>query len=85
MERAIGNCGRNGSGRFRTYWTIKATFSPLEAAITDYRLVPVKVIEPVRNLYDTLEFNHALIEAAIDAGRIHVNDNWTDLQQFPGV
>ena len=58
---------------------------PLEAAITDYRLVPVKVIEPASNLYDTLEFNHALIEAAINAGRKYVNDNWADLRQFLGV
>jgi NTE family protein len=58
---------------------------PFESAIAQYRLVPVKVIEPAKNLYDTLEFNPALIEQAMEMGRTFVADNWSDLQQFLGV
>jgi NTE family protein len=58
---------------------------PLETAISTYRLIPVKVIEPPRNLYDTLDFKPELIAQAIQMGRDLVNERWAELEQFLGV
>ena len=58
---------------------------PLENAIAQFRLIPVKVIEPPQNLYDTLDFKPELIAQAIQMGRDVVNDRWTEIEQFLGV
>jgi NTE family protein len=64
---------------------IDKVLRPFQNEIERYRLVPVKVIAPEENLYDTLHFEKALIDKAIKAGEKIVNDNWTDLKQFLGV
>ena len=61
---------------------IEKMMRPVESAIAHYNLVPVKVIEPARNLYETLDFTPQLIEQAMDMGRKYVADNWLDLKQF---
>ena len=58
---------------------------PLHAEVERFRLVPVKVIAPDRDLYDTLEFQPNKIEEAIKLGDRFVEDNWGELQQFLGV
>lgn len=58
---------------------------PLENAIAKFNLIPVKVIEPPQNLYDTLDFKPDLIAQAIQMGRDVVNDRWTEIEQFLGV
>ena len=58
---------------------------PLETAIAQFHLIPVKVIEPPQNLYDTLDFKLDLIAQAIQMGRDLVNDRWAELEQFLGV
>ena len=58
---------------------------PLETAIAQYHLIPVKVIEPPQNLYDTLDFDPRLIAQAIEMGRDLVNERWAELEQFLGV
>ena len=47
--------------------------------------MPVKVIAPDRDLYDTLEFQPKKIEEAIELGDRFVEDNWGELQQFLGI
>lgn len=64
---------------------ISKVMASLEAAITRFRMVPVKVIEPPRNLYDTLEFKSDLIAAAIQMGRDYVAEHWTELEPFVDV
>jgi NTE family protein len=64
---------------------ISRAMAPLELAIAQFRLVPVKVIEPPMNLYDTLEFDPGLIGRAIGMGRDYVAGHWSELQQFLGV
>ena len=61
---------------------IEKVMRPFESAIAHYNMVPVKVIEPDRNLYETLDFTPQLIEQAMDMGRKYVADNWLDLKQF---
>lgn len=61
---------------------IEKVMRPFESAIAHYNMVPVKVIEPDRNLYETLEFTPQLIEQAMDMGRKYVADNWLELKQF---
>jgi len=58
---------------------------PLETAISQFHLIPVKVIEPPQNLYDTLDFKPELIAQAIQMGRDVVNDRWAEIEQFLGV
>jgi NTE family protein len=58
---------------------------PLETAIAQYHLIPVKVIEPPQNLYDTLDFKPDLIAQAMQMGRDLVDDRWAELEQFLGV
>lgn len=58
---------------------------PFESAIEQYRLVPVMVVEPPRNLYETLDFQPKLLEAAMDMGRKYVADHWPELEQFLGL
>lgn len=61
---------------------IEKVMRPFESAIAHYNMVPVKVIEPDMNLYETLEFTPQLIGQAMDMGRKYVADNWLDLKQF---
>lgn len=65
--------------------TIDRIMEPFEAQISRFRLVPVKVIEPAEELYDTLDFVPALIAKAIANGRKHVEENWDELARFLGV
>src|SRR4030095_15398384 len=64
---------------------IEKVMRPFMNEIERFRLVPVKVIAPDENLYDTLQFEPALIRKAIAAGEKCVNSNWADLKQFLGV
>lgn len=64
---------------------IDGVMRPLQAEVDRFRLVPVKVIAPVVDLYDTLDFKPAKIREAIAAGDAFVENNWPDLQQFLGV
>lgn len=65
--------------------TINKVMEPFEAQISRFRLVPVKVIEPAEDLYDTLDFVPGLITRAIASGRKHVEENWEDLARFLGM
>jgi len=58
---------------------------PLEDETSRFRLVPVKVIEPDEALYDTLDFDPALLRQNMDKGRDYVADHWPELAQFLGV
>lgn len=64
---------------------IENIMRPLQAEVDRYRLVPVKVIAPDEDLYDTLDFKPPLIKQAITMGDAFVEDNWPELQQFLGV
>lgn len=64
---------------------INSIMRPIDDEVSRYRLVPVKLIEPDVALYDTLDFNHGLIEKNIDKGREYVDRNWNELAQFLGV
>lgn len=64
---------------------IDKVMRPFQSEIERYRLVPVKVIAPEQNFYDTLEFEPALIAKAIEHGEKCVDKNWPDLKQFLGV
>jgi NTE family protein len=64
---------------------IENVMRPLQAEVERFRLVPVKVIAPEEDLYDTLHFDPADIKAAIALGDKLVEDNWPELQQFLGV
>ena len=64
---------------------IDTVMRPLQAEVDRFRLVPVKVIAPDQDLYDTLEFKPAKIKQAIALGDAFVEDNWPELQQFLGV
>ena len=64
---------------------IAKALQSLENAIAQFHLIPVKVIEPPVNLYDTLDFKPDLIAQAIQMGRDVVNDRWAELEQFLGV
>jgi NTE family protein len=64
---------------------IDKVLSPLQNEITNYRLVPVKVIEPPRDLYDTLDFEPGLIREAIDMGRQVAREEWDEIRQVLGI
>lgn len=64
---------------------IDTVMRPLQAEVDRFRLVPVKVIAPDRDLYDTLEFSPKKIKEAIAQGDAFVENNWSDLKQFLGV
>lgn len=64
---------------------INSIMRPVDDEVARFRLVPVKVIEPDVALYDTLDFNPALIRQNIDKGRKYVDTNWAELAQFLGV
>ncbi|MCJ8159669.1 patatin-like phospholipase family protein [Sphingomonas sp. LaA6.9] len=56
--------------------------APLDAQLSHYRFAPIRIIEPPREVSDTLEFNPAKIRAAIEAGRRAVSDQWSTLALF---
>jgi NTE family protein len=64
---------------------IERVLRPLHAEIERFRMVPTLVLEPETNLYDTLEFEPALIAQNIERGRQMVRDRWSELAQFLGV
>ena len=64
---------------------IAKAMAPFATVLAQYRMVPVKVVEPPQNLYDTLEFNGKLIDEAMTMGRDYVTSHWTELEQFLGV
>jgi NTE family protein len=64
---------------------IETVMRPLQAEVERFRLVPVKVIAPDQDLYDTLDFKPAKIKEAIALGDAFVENNWPELQQFLGV
>lgn len=64
---------------------IEKVMRPFQNEIERYRLVPVKVIAPEQNFYETLEFEPPLIAKAIAHGEKVVDKNWGELKQFLGV
>lgn len=56
--------------------------APLDTQLARYRFAPIRIIEPAREVSDTLEFNPRKIRAAIEAGRKAVSDQWSTLQPF---
>ena len=54
----------------------------LEQAIQKYRLIPTDIIEPPENLYETLDFDSALIAKAMQMGRDYVEEHWPRLERF---
>ncbi len=64
---------------------IERVMRPFDDEVSRFRLVPTMVIEPERDLYDTLDFEPTLIAQAIGDGRSYVANNWTELAQFLGV
>lgn len=53
---------------------------PLDTQLAKYRFAQVRVIEPVKEYSDTLEFDPAKIKEAIAAGRDAVDANWATIQ-----
>lgn len=64
---------------------IENVMRPLQAEVERFRLVPVKVVAPDQDLYDTLEFTPKKIKDAIALGDSFVENNWPELEQFLGV
>ena len=64
---------------------IEGVMRPLQAEVDRFRLVPVNVIAPDRDLYDTLEFKPQKIKEAIAMGDAFVEEHWPELEQFLGV
>jgi len=64
---------------------IDSVIRPFQNEIERYRLVPVKVIAPEQNFYDTLEFDPAGIAKAMDHGEKVAEKAWPDLKQFFGL
>lgn len=56
--------------------------APLDLQLSRYRFAPIRIIEPAREVSDTLEFKPAKIRAAIEAGRRAVADQWAMLEPF---
>lgn len=48
--------------------------------LSRYRFAPICVLEPEEDLYDTLEFNPALLAKAMQAGRDAVDKNWDTIK-----
>lgn len=57
---------------------------PLDAEIARYSMARIEVIEPVENLYDTLEFDPAKLREAMDRGRQAVEEAWPRLEPLVG-
>ncbi|MBD2840891.1 patatin-like phospholipase family protein [Erythrobacter rubeus] len=65
--------------------TIDAVMRRFDDLVNRFRLVPIKVIEPESNLYDTLDFEPDLIEQNIQRGREAVLAQWDMLSTFLGA
>ena len=61
---------------------VARAMAPIEAEINRFNLIPTKVIEPERDLYDTLEFVPELIAQNIEIGREAVRSRWSELAEF---
>ena len=61
---------------------IEKVMGHLEQAIQKYRLIPTDIIEPPENLYETLDFDSALIAKAMQMGRDYVEEHWPRLERF---
>ena len=61
---------------------VARAMAPIEAEINRFNLIPTKVIEPERDLYDTLEFVPDLIAQNIEIGREAVRSRWSELAEF---
>lgn len=48
--------------------------------LAKYRFAQIRVLEPEEELYDTLEFNPALLAKAMQAGRDAVDRNWDTIK-----
>lgn len=55
---------------------------PLDKQISKYRFAQVRIIEPEKEFSDTLEFNPAKINEAIEAGRAAVDAQWATIAQL---
>ncbi|MEM1197631.1 MAG: patatin-like phospholipase family protein [Pseudomonadota bacterium] len=65
--------------------TINGIMRRFDDLVNRYRLVPIKVIEPETDLYDTLDFVPELLEQNIQRGREAVLSRWDELAAFLGV
>ena len=65
--------------------TIDKVMAHFDTLVSRYKLVPIKVIEPDTDLYDTLDFVPELLEQNIQRGREAVLSQWDDLSAFLGV
>jgi NTE family protein len=61
-----------------------ALLEPLDTQLRNYKFAQVRVIEPVKEYSDTLEFNPDKIKEAIKAGRDAVEANWATIQPLVG-
>ena len=59
---------------------VAAVLAPLDAELARYRFAPIRIIAPLSEVSDTLDFDPARIRAGIDAGRRAVAENWSALQ-----
>lgn len=57
-----------------------ALLQPWDILLARYRFAPIRIIEPLEEYSDTLEFNPTKIRTAIAAGRQAVADQWEALQ-----
>lgn len=55
---------------------------PIDTQLARYRFAPIRIIEPMVEFSETLEFVPAKIRAAIEAGRQAVRDQWPMLRTF---
>ncbi|MEM7701435.1 MAG: patatin-like phospholipase family protein [Pseudomonadota bacterium] len=65
--------------------TIDKVMGHFDALVARYKLVPIKVIEPETDLYDTLAFVPELLEQNMQRGREAVLSRWDELSAFLGV
>ncbi|RJF90709.1 patatin-like phospholipase family protein [Sphingomonas cavernae] len=73
--RALAREGLTGAAAARV-------LAPIDLQLSRYRFSPIRIIEPPREVSDTLEFKPAKIRAAIEAGRRAVSDQWSTLEPF---
>lgn len=75
QEIALTRAGLNLEAR-------SAILAPLDAALTQYRFAPIRIIAPEAEVAETLQFDPANIRRAIDAGRRAVSAQWPLLQSI---
>lgn len=73
QQRALAAAGVSGAAA-------AAILRPLDDQLARYRFAPIRIIEPLVDPSDTLEFDPAKIRAAIEAGRAAVAAAWPSLQ-----